>query len=185
MTARESLIYTDNMPKVPAKLYEGTITRADAMKNGLVITDAETYSLPIVKGDLVRIRTHSVQGQFLVEKAIAANDSDWAIGICVDTPIGGDGITVSGQTPAAAQRRTATIALFGDGVIELTVSQTGVIAPGDTVALDEDESNQVETDVLYASTGTAANGGMVALTYAATNTIVALLVGAACAFVAD
>jgi hypothetical protein len=147
--------------------------------------DMGVYSLPVAKGDLVRIRTHSVQGQFLVEKAVAANDSDWAIGIVVDDPIGDDGVTVSGQAPAAAQRRRATVALFGDGVIELTVSQTGVIAPGDTVALDEDESNQVETDVLYASTGTAANGGMVALTYAATNTIVALLVGASCAFVSD
>jgi hypothetical protein len=186
MTARSSLVYMDGFPKVPAKLYEGTLTLANAMVGGLKVENVQTYSAPIVKGDLVRIKAHTeTGGVFLVEKAAAANDADTVIGMCIDDPIGNDGATATGQTPAAAYRRTATIALFGIGVIELTTSETGAVAPGDSIALDESENNQIETDTAFASIAKADNGSGVALTYAATGTIVAVLIGFSGAFVAD
>lgn len=185
MTQRN--VYMRNFPVIGVKAAEGTLTRYtnSVAPTGGINEGAAVYSVPLQVGDLVKIKDHTTNGLILVEKATAGNESDFAHGIVVSAPTGIDNTTVSGQTPAAAQRRIVDVAFFGLGVIELTASATSAVAPGDSLALDENEDNEVEPDVAYASITKADNGSMIALSYAASGSKVSVLVGAACAFPSD
>jgi hypothetical protein len=186
MTAVNRFEFTEHMPKIPVKLYEGTLTRYDVMGvDGKMQDDVGVYSAPVVKGDLVRIKTHTTNGLILMEKAAAGDDKDWAHGIVVDNPIGEDNATASSGTPAAAYQRTCTVALFAQGVITLTVSATGAVSPGDSLALDENEDNEVQVLTQYASVGIASNGGWVSLGYGAAGYTIPVAIGMSCAGPAD
>lgn len=179
-------IYMRNFPVIGVKANEGTVTRYNSVApTGADNDGAAVYSAPLVKGDLVKLDQHTTNGLIIVEKAVAGNDLDVAHGIVVSNPSGVDNTTTSAGTPAVADQRIVDIAFFGLGVIELTASATGAVNPGDSLALDEDENNEVETDVALASITKADNGSMIALSYAAAGSKVSCLVGASCAFVAD
>lgn len=170
--------YTDSLPKIPANLYEGTRTEYTGQTDDGGETTLGVYSAPLAKGDLVKIRNHTTNGLFLVEKAAAGDNT--IIGQLIDTPIGEDTVTASGGTPATAQQRIGTIALFGMGVITLTASSTGAVAPGDSLGLDADEVGEVEQEVAYTSVDESDSGNaFTALTYAAAGEKVAVLIGAA------
>ena len=181
--------YIDSLPKIPANLYEGTRTEYTGQANDGGETTLGVYSAELKKGDLVKLKDHTTNGLVLVEKAAAGNDKDIAHGILIDPPIGNDTVTASGGTPATAQQRIGTIAFFGQGVYPFTASATGAISPGDTVAMDEDENNELEVDLDYADiTATPSNtynGSPISITYAAAGSQTAVLFGANFVFQAD
>lgn len=167
-----------NFPVVTVDLYEGTLTRyTDAVTpTGGIAEGAAVYSAPLVKGDLVQLKTHTETGGIILVEDVAANDNI-VHGMVVSDPFGIDNTTVSEQTPAAAYRRKGDVAFFGLGIIELTASATGAVAPGDIVGLDADEQYEVEAEVVYGSAATQDNAKWVALSYAAAGSKVALLIG--------
>ena len=170
--------YTDSLPKVPAQLFEGTRTEYTGQTDDGGETTIGVYSPEISKGDLVKIKDHTTNGLFLVEKAAAGDNT--IVGICLDDPIGEDTATATGGTPAAAVRRTATIGVFAMGVIDLVASATGAVAPGDSLGLDADEANEVEQEVAYTSVDESDSGNtFTALTYAAAGSYVAVAIGLA------
>jgi len=173
-------VFMRNFPVVSVPVYEGTLTRytSAVSVNGGVLEGAAVYSVPVAKGDLVKIKTHIVNTQILVELAGVA--SAFVHGQAVSSPKGIDNITATGQTPVASLRRIVDVAFFGLGIIELTVSATAAVAPGDIVGLDEDEKNEIETLVAYASIDIEDNTGFLALSYGAVGEIVSVLIGGVC-----
>ena len=170
--------YTDSLPKVPANLYEGTRTEYTGQGDDGGESTIGVYSAPISKGDLVKIKDHTTNGLFLVEK-LAAGDNTM-IGMVIDDPIGEDTVTATGGTPATANQRVATVALFGMGVIDLVVSSTGAVSPGDSLGIDANEEDEVEQEVAYTSVDESDSGNaLTALTYGAAGYYVACLIGAA------
>lgn len=181
-------VFMKNFPVVTCKAYEGTLTRvtSSVSPTGGVNDGAAYYSVPIAKGDLVKIFSHTeTEGDIIVEEATVGDDKDIAFGIAVSDPAGIDNTTVSGQTPVKGLRRRVDIAFFGLGIIELVASATGAVGAGDSLALDENEQNEVETDVALASLAKADNGSMFALTYGAAGSKIACLIGGSVAFVSD
>lgn len=181
-------VFMKNFPVVTCKIYEGTLTRytSSVSPQGGVNDGAAVYSVPVAKGDLVKIFAHTeTEGDIIVQEATAGNDADIAFGIAVSDPAGIDNTTASGQTPVKGLRRRVDVAFFGLGIIELVASSTSAVAPGDSLALDENEQNEVEPDTVYGSLAKADNGSMFALTYAASGSKVAVLVGGSVAFVSD
>lgn len=176
MVARN--VFMKNFPVISVKAVEGTLTRytGAVTPTGGVAEGAAVYSAAISKGSLVVAKDHTTNGLILVER-VAAN-GEITHGIAVSEPSGIDNTTVSGQTPVAALRRTVDVAFFGLGVIELTASATGAVAPGDVVGMDADEINEVETQILAAAVATGDQGKIIALSYAAAGYKVSLLVGA-------
>lgn len=171
-------VYTDNLPKVPVNLYEGTRTEYTGQTDDGGETTLGVYSAPLAKGDLVKLKDHSTAGTILVE-ALAA-DGNVMHGIIIDDPIGEDTVTATGGTPAAAQQRVATVAFFGDGIIELPVSETEAICPGDRVGQDASEAGEFEIKTDYTSIDETDQGSFIALSYAAASGKVAVLIGASC-----
>lgn len=174
-----------NFPVVTVNAYEGTLTRyTDAVTpTGGIAEGAAVYSAPIEKGDLVKIRDHTTAGLILVERHTAANESgdeagNMIHGIAVSAPFGVDNSTTSSGTPTAAYQRKVDVAFFGIGIVELEVDSATAISPGDLVGLDENEDNHVKTSIAYASMTADANGGMIALGYAAAAGVIPVLVGA-------
>lgn len=178
MASRTAFNAMGGLPVKTVQAYEGTLTRyTDSVSpRGGVNEGAGVYSVPIVKGDLVKVKDHAVQGQVLVERSAAGDEQ--VHGVAVATPQGIDNTTVSGQTPAAALRRLVDVAFFGIAIMEVSTSATGVIAPGDIVGLDADERNEFETQILYANVLTADQGKMQALGYSAAGLFVPVLIGA-------
>ncbi len=174
--------YIDSLPKIPCHLYEGTRTEYTGQTDDGGETTIGVYSAELKKGDLVKIKDHTTNGLVLVEIAAAGNDKDVAHGILIDDPIGEDTVTTSGGTPAAAQRRVGTVAFFGNGVYPFVASATGAISPGDMVAMDENEQNELEVDVDYAdivaTPSNTYNGCAISLGYAAAGSKVPILFGA-------
>lgn len=181
--------YIDSMPKVPCELYEGTRTEYTGQADDGGELTIGVYSAELEKGDLVKLKDHTTNGTILVEQAAAGDDKDVAHGILIDDPIGSDTVTATGGTPAAAQRRSGTVAFFGTGVFPFVASATGAISPGDMVAMDENENNEFEVDVDYADiTATPSNtynGSAISLGYAAAGYQTAILFGATFVFQSD
>lgn len=162
-----------NFPVVTCHLEEGAITRADIEDPaGGIIEDAITARVAgVAKGDLVRlVGTDTNKGSIVVEKATAANEGNVVIGIVVSSPEGVDNVTATTDTPAHAQRRIASVALFGLGVIELETDAT--TEPGVAIELSESE-----TGIIGDQGAVAANGGWVALSYGVDGEKVPVLVG--------
>jgi len=157
--------YIDRLPKIPVKLFEGTRTEYTGQLDTGGETTLGVYSAPVEKWDLVKIKDHTTNELVLVEAAAAGNEGNFIHGIIIDDPIGSDTVTATGGTPAAAQRRTATMAVFAIGTKEMTVSANAAIAPGDQVGADENETNEIMTLTAYASVAT--NGGLYSLGYGA------------------
>jgi len=177
MVARN--VFMKNFPVISVQAFEGTLTRyTDGVTVNGGTADLAVYSAPVIKGNLVKVKDHAVNGQILVEPC--AVNGELVHGIVVSHPKGIDNTTVSGQTPTGALRRVVDVAFFGLGVIELTVSQTGAVAPGDVVGLDADEVSEVETQIAYASVATGDQGKIVALSYGVAGEKISLLVGASC-----
>ena len=170
--------YIDSLPKAPATLYEGTRTEYTGQTDDGGETTVGVYSAVLAKGDLVKVKDHTTNGLLLVEKV--AVDGNVAHGILIDDPIGEDTVTATGGTPAVADRRTGTVAFFGQGIIDLVVSSTGAVSPGDSLGLDANEANEVEQEVAYTSVDESDSGNtFTALTYGAAGYYVACLIGAA------
>jgi hypothetical protein len=163
MAARFAYDFSDNLPKIPVKLYEGTATRGDVIgADGLVMTDAITYSAPIVKGDYVKLKDDSNSGgEIVVEKFVPGNEENNIIGRIVDAPKGTDAVTTSGQAPAHAQRRRATLALRAVAVVEMTAD--GVQVAGQNCVYKESGAS---VTVTAGGAVPAANGVQVALAHA-------------------
>lgn len=169
--------YLDRFPKIPCQLYEGTRTEYTGQTDDGGKTTLGVYSAELEKGDWVKLKDHTTNGTILVE-IVAAGD-DQAHGILIDDPIGEDTVTASGGTPAAAQRRVGTVAFFGLGVVEMTVSATGAVSPGDRVGQDADEVMEVEQQTAYSSIdGEDDPGTWISLGYGAAGYKVPVLIGA-------
>jgi hypothetical protein len=167
-----------SFPKITVNAYEGTLTRTTGSfsPTGGSNEGVAVYSAPIAKGDLVVLYQHTVNGEIQVQKAAAGVDI--VHGIVVAEPFGIDNTTASSATPTHAYQRKVDVAFFGIGVIELVVSSTGAVEPGDIVGLDADESMQVETQIAHDGSQTVAtNGGFVALSYGTDGLTIPILVG--------
>ncbi len=173
MAARFS--YADMDPKaLPVKLYEGTFTRADTIgPDGLVQEDSGTYSAQLEKGDLVIFYSDSTSnGEVVVTSAGLGSDNvDTAVGVIIDTPFGSDGTTTSGETPAHAQRRSATIRCFGAQIEEFDAT-AAVIRAQYKLQWSESTADAVEED-----SATLTQGCNVAMAYTPANGIVPVLMG--------
>ena len=180
MTARNSYVFMKNFPVVTARVYEGTLTRytTAVTPTGGKAEGAAVYSVPVAKGSLLKLKDSTEKNVILME--ISAVDDENVHGIAVSDPAGIDNTTASSATPAAAYRRRVDVALFGLGIIELTVSATGAVSAGDLVGLDANELDEVEVQHDFSGAGVVSGdqGGIIALTYAAAGEKVALLVGA-------
>lgn len=175
MTARFSYKGMDSQ-RLPVKLSEGTLTRADTIgPDGLVYEDQGTYSAELQKGDKVIFVSDSNSGGEIVVGAagLGSNDVDVAVGEIIDVPFGSDGVTASGQTPAHAQRRSATIRCYGDPIIEeFDVDSSAAVRAQYKLQWSEDDAGAVEED---SSTLTA--GCNVAMAYTAADGKVPVLMG--------
>jgi hypothetical protein len=180
MAARVANAFMRNFPVISVQAFEGTLTRytTAVSVNGGTLEGAAVYQYPVVKGGLVVLKDHTDKGVILVENV--AVDGEVVSGMVVSEPQGIDNSTVSGATPALGLRRIVDVAFFGLGVIELTVSATGAVSPGDIVGMDANEINEVETQVDFTAIATGDQGKLQALTYAAAGEKVAILVGASC-----
>ena len=140
-----------SFPIKTAQAYEGTLTRTtgSVSPTGGTNEGVAVYSAPLAKGDLVVLYNHTTNGDIQVQKV--ATDGNFAHGICVSDPMGIDNTTTSSGTPTRVYQRKVDVAWFGLGIIELVVSSTGAVAPGDTVGLDADESMQVEQQITAGS----------------------------------
>ena len=173
MTARFSYANMDPQ-RLPVKLYEGTITRADKIgADGLVVEDTVAYNSQLEKGDLVIFYSDSNSGgEVVVTTAGLGNDNvDNAVGIIIDTPIGNDTVTATNGTPAHAQRRSATIRCFGTQIEEFTATAAAIRAMY-KVQFSESTADAIEED---SSTLTA--GAAVAMAYTAASGICPVLMG--------
>lgn len=184
MTARFSYANMDPQ-KLPVKLYEGYVTRADAFgPDGLLVEDAISYSAEVQKGDLVVFysdSTSSIGGEVIMEVAsLGSNDADNAMGIVIDTPFGADPDTVSTYTPTHALRRSATVRLFGTQIEEFTATNAAIRANYSVQFTESGSEAKVEEDASAAVKGTG-----VAMAYTAANGICPVLLGFAGNLAAD
>ena len=173
MTARFSYANMDPQ-KLPVKLYEGTITKADKFgPDGLLVEDTIAYSSELAKGDLVIFYSDSNSGGEVVVQAagLGSNDVDNAVGIIIDTPFGNDTVTASSGTPAHAQRRSATIRCFGTQIEEFTATAAAIRAMY-KLQFSESTADAVEED-----SATLTQGCNVAMAYTAASGIVPVLMG--------
>ena len=176
MTARISYVNTRNFPVLTVNADEGTLTRYTTGFNEVGgQQDVAVYSAPVIKGALVQLYDHAQVDVIQVER-VAAGDNV-AHGIAVSSPQGIDNSTTSSGTPTYAYQRKVDVAFFAMGIIELTVSSTETVCPGDIVGIDADEQDEVEILTDYAAVDQTDNAGMVALTYATVGIKVAILVG--------
>lgn len=179
MASRSAFNAMGGLPVKTVQAFEGTLTRYDSVSpRGGNNEGAAVYQYPIVKGDFVKIKTHAVQGQVLVERSAAGDEL--VHGIAVASPQGIDNTTATTDTPAAANRRLVDVAFFGIAIVEMGVSATGAVSPGDVIGFDADERNEIETQIAYGSVATGDQGKMVALGYSAAGSFVPVLIGASC-----
>jgi hypothetical protein len=174
MTARfQNQFNSDDMDGVPVKLYEGTVTRSDVVKGGLVIEDVAVYSAPCVKGDLVKFYSDSSNpGVMVMEKVtLGSNEVNDAHGRLVDDPIGADDTTASSGTPINALRRTASVKMFGHRIEEFDNTAAGALRAGYSALFSEAAEGVIE------GSATLANGVMVIAAYTAASGIVPCLMG--------
>jgi hypothetical protein len=167
-----------SFPIKTVNAYEGTLTRTTGSfsPTGGTNEGVAVYSAPLAKGDLVVLYQHTTNGDIQVQKAAAGVDV--VHGIVVADPFGIDNTTASSGTPTHAYQRKVDIAFFGLGIIELVVSSTGAVEPGDIVGLDADEVTQVETQIAHdGSITVATNGGFVALSYGTDGQTIPIMVG--------
>jgi hypothetical protein len=168
-----------NFPVVACNASEGALTRyTTGVTADGGVEPVAVYATPIAKGDLVVLDgSNATNGTIVVSKAAAGDNI--VHGIAVSDPQGIDNTTASAGTPAAALQRRVDIAFFGIGIIELQVSSTGAVEPGDVLGLDSDESMQVETQIAHdGAISAATNGGFVALSYGTHEQYIPILVGA-------
>jgi hypothetical protein len=161
MTARFSHKYIDNLPRVPVKCYEYTVTVAENAVNGRgdTIDRVVIYATPLEKDDLVVLYADSnSEGEIVVSKYIPGDDVDQVHGILIDNPEGNDDTTANGGTPAHAQRRTASVAFFGDAVDD-RVDAEGTM----TAAYGCGWGESAATPTLVPVTSTPTAGAIVAL----------------------
>jgi hypothetical protein len=175
MAARFSYKGMDSQ-RLPVKLYEGTITKADKFgPDGLLVEDTVAYSAELQKGDKVIFYSDSNSGGEIVVTAagLGSNDVDVAVGEIIDTPMGNDTATTSSGTPAHALRRSATIRCYGDPIVEEFDVDTGAAVRAQyKLQWSEDDAGAVEED---SSTLTA--GCNVAMAYTAADGKVPVLMG--------
>lgn len=176
MAERRSYIYgPTKIDSVPCKLYEGTITLSDVeLPDGSIQEDAITRSASLKKGDLVKFYSDSANpGVIQVEKVtLGSNEVNDAVGIISDNPIGGDdGVTATSGTPVLAQRRVATVKMFGSRIEEFDVTAAGAIRAQYAVSYSESAAGVIE------GSATLANGNMIAAAYTAASGIIPVLMG--------
>lgn len=168
-----------NFPVISMKLAEGTLTRSNIVgPNGGVIEGAVVYSAPVVKGDMVAMDATCTDKGVLMAVKATASAAGIVHGVLVSSPFGVDAITVSGQTPATAQKRVADVALFGLGIIEVVVATGETMVPGDSVGPDAAAVNTFAVKTAAASASLADNGGMMAIGYGVATEKVPVLINA-------
>lgn len=147
MAAIEKREFTKNLPNITFKLYEGVATIQDVFdQSGMKIDTTVVWNAQIAKKDVVKIYpTGNVS--MTVEK-LAVDDDD-AVGVVVDDPVYGKMTPITGVhganvTPTAAQRRSATVALFGAGVTQLKNDGSGAISAGAVLGWSNTTPGNVE-----------------------------------------
>ena len=173
MAARFSYVGIDPN-RLPVKLYEGTVTKADKFgPDGLLVEDTVAYQYEIQKGDLVAFYSDANSGgEVVVTKVtLGTNEVNDAAGIVIDTPMGNDTVTASSGTPAHAQRRSATIRCFGVQIEEFDVTAAGNLRAMYSAIFSEAAEGVIE------GSATLANGDMVIMAYTAASGIVPVLMG--------
>ena len=176
MTERKSYVYgPEDMDGIPVILYEGTLTRGDTEgPDGLEIEDAVTRQYPIKKGDLVAFYSDSNNPGVIqvTTVTLGSNEVNDAVGIIGDNPIAkADAVTTSGQVPALAPRRVATMKAFGTRIEEFDVTSAGAIRAMYSVSFSEAAEGVIE------GSATLANGDMLAAAYVAASGVVPCLMG--------
>lgn len=158
---------------VPVKCYEGTVTKSDVIKGGLTVDDAITYSAPLQKGDLFKVKDDSSgEGYIVVEKVtLGSSEVNDAHGMLVDAPRGDDQVTATSGTPANADRRIATARFFGSKLVVMNVSATAAIRAGYTIVYDE------AAEGIKEGSTTLANGSAVNLANTAAGGKAPVLIG--------
>lgn len=173
MASRKAFNALRNLPVKTVQAYEGTLTRYTTSVSPMGGTNegAAVYSAPIKKGDLVTVYVHTEQGNIIVEKKVAANDTaDHAIGFAISDPQGIDNTTVSGGTPADGLRRLVDVAFFGLAVVEMEAG--GALIPGNGAGYSE-----TEVQCLVDTGAVGVSGRMVNLGHFHDGDIAAVLVG--------
>ena len=96
-------VFMKNFPVISVKAYEGTLTRytSSVSPTGGINEGAAVYSVPLAKGDFVKVKDHTTNGLILVE--LVAVDGEQVHGIAVSDPMGIDNTTASAGTPAASR----------------------------------------------------------------------------------
>lgn len=174
MTARYSYKGM-NSQRLPVKLYEGAITKADKFgPDGLLIEDTVAYAAELQKGDKVAFYSDANSGgEIVVQKVtLGSNEVNDVAGIIIDTPMGNDSVTATSGTPAHAQRRSATIRCLGNPIVEeLDVTDDAAVRAMYSIKYSESKDGVVE------DSATLANGRMVAMAYTAASGKVPVLTG--------
>jgi hypothetical protein len=170
-------VFMRNFPVLSMKLSEGTLTRSNAIgPNGGRIDGMVVYSAPLVKGDMVIMDAACTDKGVLMAVKATVSAVGLVHGVLVSSPFGVDAVTVSGQTPATAQKRVADVALFGLGVISVVIATGETMVPGDSIGPDSAVANTFAVKESAASATLASNGGLMALGYGvATESVPALI----------
>ena len=173
MTAINRYEYPD-ASAIPVKLEEGAITRADAeMPDGTIVEDAITARASgIVKGDYVKFYSdQNSGGEVVMQKVtLGTNEVNDVHGVVIDSPMGEDNVTATSGTPAHAQRRRATVMMFGHRMTMMQATNAAIRAAY-SVSWNESTANVTELSA------TLANGNMVAAAYTAASGEVPTLLG--------
>jgi hypothetical protein len=166
--------FIDNLPQVPCKAYEYTVTVSTAAVNGRGEKNDRVviYATPIAKGDEVVVYDDSnSNGEIVVSKFLTGNDVDRAHGRAIDDPKGADNSTANGGTPTHAKRRTVTVAFYGDAVMDFVAD--GTITAGYGMGFKESGASAT----LTAITSTPTAGAMIALAHQTTGNYFPVLLG--------
>lgn len=176
MAERKSYVFApDQMEGIPVICYEGTVTRGDVeLPDGSIQSDVITArSEGLKKGDLVKFYSDSSNpGVIIVQKVtLGSNEVNDAVGVLADNPLGNDNTTATGQTPAFAQRRVASMKAFFHRIEEFDVTSAGAIRANYSVLFSEAAEGVIE------GSSTLANGNMIAAAYTAASGIVPCAMG--------
>jgi hypothetical protein len=174
MTAVNRYEYPD-ASAVPVKLEEGAITRADVeLPDGTIVEDAITARASgIVKGDYVAFYSDQNSGGEVVmtKVTLGSNEVNNVHGVVIDSPIGEDNTTATSGTPAHAQRRRATVMMFGHRMTMMDVTSAGALRAGYSALFSESAAGIIE------GSATLANGDAVIAAYTAASGEAPVLLG--------
>lgn len=152
----------NNMSGLPVKtvrVNEGTVTRLDAVEPTGGTTPVITYSMPILKGDLVTIDTKYSAGDDVVVTVRIPTKTKYANGIAVSSPRGTDSKTPTSNIPSVDDMRVIDVAFFGQGIIEFL--SDGNITAGQTVIFSTNTGHG--NYVISENVTNSVNGTMIAM----------------------